>query len=214
MHWATFPRPQRRTCTRQRSSRLGGDAGKLADPALDVPEPDAKWRPPARLAQFVPSGALYTGRGPVCGTIMRGDGACGRGGAIGVAGFVATGVAGCGGAGAGGIAGVGVAAWAAGGTIGGCAGGATGGVVAAVAGGCADGGAGTVNVGLGAVVGTTILGGGTAAAGGGGGVFTGEAGGAAGVALTGGRAAGADAATGACCLRIAFRTSPGREILR
>jgi hypothetical protein len=51
------------------------------------------------------------------------------------------------------------------------------------------------------------------AAGGGGGVFTGTADGAAGVALTGGRAAGADAATGACCLRIAFRTSPGREIL-
>jgi hypothetical protein len=71
-----------------------------------------------------------------------------------------------------------------------------------------------VNVGLGAIVGTTILGGGTAAAaGGGGGVFTGETDGAAGIALIGGRAAGADAATGACCLRIAFRTSPGREIL-
>lgn len=167
--------------------------------------------PACAVGAVCPGGALYTGRGPVCGTIMRGDGACGRGVAIGVAGLVATGVAGC--AVADGITGVGVAAWAAGGMIGGCAGGATGGVVAAVAGGCADGGTGTVNVGLGAVVGTTILGGGTAAAGGGGGVFTGEADGAAGVALTGGRAAGADAATGACCLRIAFRTSPGREIL-
>src|ERR1700733_14520418 len=103
-----------------------------------------------------------------------------------------------------------------GGATGGCTGGAvgaTGGVVAAAVGGCADGGTGTVNVGLGVVVGTTILGGGTAAGGGGGGVLTGEPDGAAGVTLTGGRAAGADAATGACCLRIAFRTSPGREIL-
>jgi len=148
---------------------------------------------------------------------MRGDGACGRGGAMGAAGFVATEVALCDAAGVGGIAVVGVAACdAGGGATSGCAGGVAGtagGVVAVLAGGGADGGTGTVNVGLGVVVGTTILGGGTAAAGGGGGVFTGEADGAAGVALTGGRAAGADAATGTCCLRIAFRTSPGREIL-
>jgi len=70
-----------------------------------------------------------------------------------------------------------------------------------------------VNVGLGVVVGTTILGGGTVAADGAGGVFKVETGGAEVVAVTGGRAAGADVATGACCLRIAFRTSPGREIL-
>jgi hypothetical protein len=56
------------------------------------------------------------------------------------------------------------------------------------------------------------LGGGTAADGGGG-DFTVETDGAAGEALTGGGTDGAAALTGACCLRIAFRTSPGLEIL-
>lgn len=66
-------------------------------------------------------------------------------------------------------------------------------------------------------------GGGTGAetGGGGAGAFTVEIEGAAGEALTGGWIGGwiggwtegAAAATGACCLRMAFRTSPGREIL-
>lgn len=50
--------------------------------------------------------------------------------------------------------------------------------------------------------------------GGGGGAFTVEAGGAtAGEAAATGRTEGAAAAAGACCLRMAFRTSPGLEIL-
>ena len=58
------------------------------------------------------------------------------------------------------------------------------------------------------------LGGGTTAEGGGeGGAFTVETDGAAGEAATDGRTGGAATLTGACCLRIAFRTSPGREIL-
>lgn len=33
-------------------SRLGEDAGKLADPVLDVPEPDARLLPPVRSEQL------------------------------------------------------------------------------------------------------------------------------------------------------------------
>jgi len=149
----------------------------------------------------------------VWGTIMRGGGVCGRDGAIGVAVFVATGAAGCAGATGGVVTAVGAAACAAGGVAGvgwtGCAdaGGATSGT-------CdwATGGAGTENVGLGVDCGTIILGGGSGAEGGGG-AFTVETGGAAGEALAGGRAAGATALTGACCLRMAFSTSPGLEML-
>lgn len=67
-------------------------------------------------------------------------------------------------------------------------------------------------MGLGVDCGTIILGGGSGAEGGGG-AFTVETGGAAGEALAGGRAAGATALTGACCLRMAFSTSPGLEML-
>jgi hypothetical protein len=146
---------------------------------------------------------------------MRGGGACARGGTIGVVGFVAAGVAACGGA-PDGVApvtgavdcvtgGGATAAWA-----GGAGTGITG-VAAAEAGGCATGGVGTEKVGLGVDCGTMTLGAGTVAEGGGV-VFTVETTGAAGEALTGGRAGGATALTGACCLRMAFRTSPGREI--
>jgi hypothetical protein len=49
--------------------------------------------------------------------------------------------------------------------------------------------------------------------GGGAGAFTAETGGAAGEAAADGRTRGAATLTGACCLRMAFRTSPGLEIL-
>jgi len=45
------------------------------------------------------------------------------------------------------------------------------------------------------------------------GAFTVETSGAAGGAATDGRTGGAATLTGACCLRMAFRTSPGLEIL-
>jgi hypothetical protein len=135
---------------------------------------------------------------------MRGDGACGRGGAIGAAGFVASGAAGCGAAGGGGTITVAAAC-----VTGGCAAIAAG--AAAVAGGCGTDGAGAENVGLGVEVGTITLGDGAAGGVGSVGAFTVD--GAAGEALTGGCTEGAAAVTGACCLRIAFRTSPGREIL-
>jgi len=149
---------------------------------------------------------------------MRGDGACGRAGAIGAAGFVANRAGGCGGAGGGGVTETGASACATGGVATvewtGCA--ATGivGGVTADAGGWATGGAGAENVGLGIDDGTTTLGAGTAAAeAGGGGAFTVETGGAIGEAAARGWTEGVAALTGACCLRMAFRTSPGREIL-
>ncbi len=55
------------------------DAGKLADPEPDVREPDASFPQahPLVLSERTGrgGGALYTGRGPVCGTIIRGAGA-------------------------------------------------------------------------------------------------------------------------------------------
>jgi hypothetical protein len=47
----------------------------------------------------------------------------------------------------------------------------------------------------------------------GGGAFTVVMEGIAGGATADGRTDGADTLTGACCLRMAFRTSPGREML-
>ncbi len=74
-------------------------------------------------------------------------------------------------------------------------------------------GCGTENVGLTVVVGTTILGGGTAAGVGlAGGIFVAGVAGTVSAGATGRTTAGA-ALTGACCLRIALRTSPGREML-
>ena len=157
-------------------------------------------------------GALYTGRGPVCGMIMRGDGDC----AIGAAGFAAIGAGGCGGT-TGGTAETGGAACAtAGVTTGGLTGrGGTGiaGGAAADTGGWATGGAGTEKVGLTVGVGTMTRGGRTTAAGGatGAGVEVTAVGPAAATGRGGG--AGTATLTGACCLRMAFRTSPGREIL-
>ncbi len=76
------------------------------------------------------------------------------------------------------------------------------------------GGAGAEKVGLAVGVGRTTLGAGEATvAAGGGDALTVGTGGAGGVAAAGGRAGGAAALTGACCLRMAFKTSPGREIL-
>ena len=143
---------------------------------------------------------------------MRGEGICGRD-AIGVDGFADIEAEGCGVAVAAGVIEVGAATCAAGVVATGactvCAGG--GGVPAD-----AGGGAGAEKVGLAVGVGTIILGAGAATvAAGGGEALTVGAGGAAGVAVAGGRTAGAGAAalTGACCFRMAFRTSPGREIL-
>ncbi len=165
------------------------------------------------------NGALYTGRGPVCGTIILGGGADGVTGALGAAGLAV--MAGGWAAGAGGRAGVatgalgiaGVGAAAAGGTE---ARGATGATGTAGA-----GGAGAVKVGLGVVVGTTSLGGAAGGAAGGGatGVFAAgtAAGGAAvtaGLIDGGAIVEGASGVAGACCLlMMARRASPGLEIL-
>jgi hypothetical protein len=158
-------------------------------------------------------GALYTGRGPVCGTIIRGAGGCGgpvttggaagRGatGAWGAADAVTNGAAGAGGAttDAGGIGGA-TGRGAATGTGG--AGGATGAAGFSITGGATTGRTG----GVGAAAG---VGG---AAGGGFGL-TGAGGTTTGLATTGGtggRTGGATEASFFCV--IALSTSPGREI--
>ena len=166
-------------------------------------------------------GALYTGRGPVCGTIMRGAGFCGVGVAAGIEGrgeLEATG--GAGGAGgaeavigaAGGEGGATTAAGGAGGTCG-----RTGGAVAAGTAGAGEdtgGGTGFSTAGGGTMVGLAGAGvGATTEAGGAGGAGFGAAGTIAGFGATGG-AAGftvAGAAASFFCV-IAFSTSPGREI--
>jgi hypothetical protein len=142
---------------------------------------------------------------------MRGDGVCVRDGAVGAAGFTPTGAGGwlgtAGGAAAGGVG----VACSTGSTVGRAgAAGATG----AAAGACAAGAAGAVNVGRTVGVGNTTFGGGATGTG----SATGAAGltatvGATGLAAAGGTAGGRTGGTvGACCLRMAFRTSPGREI--
>ena len=79
-------------------------AGKSAVLAPDVLVPDASVAPvgvPAAPAGAAGrKGALYTGRGPVCGTIIRGGGAAGCTGALGAAGLEAM-AGGCAGGGAG-----------------------------------------------------------------------------------------------------------------
>jgi hypothetical protein len=160
------------------------------------------------------NGALYTGRGPVCGTIMRGSGACGgagAGGAAGLAPMVGGGVAARGdvtACGAETVCAAGAAGWATGGF---------GAVGAGGAAGVADcggtGGAGTVKVGRGVEVGTTSLGGATGGGLGGlgSGVLTTGGGGGMAALVSNGGAAGV--AAGACCLlMIAFSASPGLEI--
>ncbi len=167
-------------------------------------------------------GALYTGRGPVWGTIIRRAGASGWAGTLGAA-DLATGVRGCIEAEAASDDATPYAEAAA------CAVGAAGGGTAvrggdAVTGGTdiAAGGAaawgGGATTGLTGGVGTTSLAG---AAGGLGRVATGTfaagwaVAAAAGFASTGGRAVTgwAEAASETCCLLlIAFRTSPGLEI--
>lgn len=182
---------------------------KIGCPGTGRPGTERIGAPASAVGEAGLGGALYTGRGPVWGTIMRGDGVCERGGATGAAGFAATTG---GGTADGGATETGGAACA---TV----------VVAAVgwpgragtgmvAGGAADGwvtgGEGTENVGLIVAGGRITLGGGTAAEVGGAGAFTA---GADGEAATTGRTGGAATLAGACCLRIAFRTSPGLEIL-
>jgi hypothetical protein len=159
-------------------------------------------------------GALYTGRGPVCGTIIR------RCGGAGADGLVAGGVGGVACAGGDGATGSVIAGGTA--AAGGCErGGATVEAVAegTVGGTGASGGAGGGCTGAGGLgCGTTSLGVGVGAAG-----FTGGAGGAAGVVAAGaagffsttaggalGRGGGATAAD--CCFVMSFRTSPGLEI--
>ncbi len=143
-------------------------------------------------------GALYTGRGPVCGMMVRGAGATGRIGAL-AAGRTPTDVAAMGG---------GVAA-----------GGATGGRAGVPRatlegpGWGALGAGGAVMAGLTAGAGPAT-GEGTDDGAGGAATFGAETGATGWVTAV---AAGAEGRTeggaaGACCLRIAFRTSPGREI--
>src|SRR5277367_1464800 len=147
---------------------------------------------------------------------MRGDGACARDATTGAAGFVAAGTDAWGGTAGGVVSEVGAAACATGGVAAGeWTGGAGTGIAGSVpadAGGGATAGGGTENVGRGVADGTTILGATTAELGGGG-AFTVETGGAAGVAAATGRTEGGATVAGACCFRIAFRTSPGLEIL-
>ncbi len=163
-------------------------------------------------------GALYTGRGPVCGTIIRGGGACGAAGAARLdwparrerrlpeARRVAVARQ--------------LVLWTA------CAAGAAAAALQAAAQPeppgprteAAAGAAGAVNVGRGVAVGTTNFG---AASGGGvggfgaGGFAAGGAGAATGLVSTGGAVAdgGAAAAAGPCCLlMMAFSASPGLEM--
>ena len=170
--------------------------------------------PVCALGRGVCGGALYTGRGPVCGTIIRrigGGAALTAGGAAGFGG-VATGgaggtvAAGTGGAfssvvagGAAATGGRGGAAASAGGAGG--AGGTGGGCTGAGGRGC-----GTINLGCGCggAAGGVAFGGAGADAAGAAGFFSTGAGGADG---RDGVATGA-----ACCLLISFRTSPGLEI--
>lgn len=164
-------------------------------------------------------GALYTGRGPVCGTIIRGGCRVGRAGALGEAGLAAM-VDPC----AAGAVGLGVVMPGAveltctgGATGGGTAGrGAAGGTGATAGDVCCTGGAGAVNVGLGVEVGTTNLGAVAAGGAGGFGAAIPEAGGGGetmGLVSLGRWAGAGGASTGVCCLlMMAFRASPGFEI--
>ena len=183
----------------------------------EAPVPAGAPATPAGAAGL--KGALYTGRGPVCGTIILGGGAWNGGGELGAAGLAAIaggwagGVAARGGVDVGTVEGVG----ATGATDGGAA--ALGAAGATGWGG--TGAAGTVNVGRGLDVGTTNLG---AAGGALGGLCTGglAAGGAgvtavlvstAGGAVAGAGGGGVTVAVGACCLlMMAFKASPGLEI--
>jgi len=167
-------------------------------------------------------GALYTGRGPVCGTIIRGGGACGRttvsspavdgstGDAV-PAGAVLAGASACVEVDDGGAGGCGAA--------GGCV--TTG--ADALCGAFGGAGGGTVKVGLTGVVGTTNFGAGGGVSGAGGTTVAGPletvVGAAAFVSTCGGTTAGrggavmaGEDAAGCCLLIIAFRTSPGREM--
>src|SRR5215472_3560367 len=168
-------------------------------------------------------GALYTGRGPVCGTIMRGAGVVGAAATGGAAGRGALGAAGEeeGGAEAviDGAAGAGGATTAAGGGGGGVDGRVAGAAAAGAAGGAggATGAAGFSATGAGATTGRVIGGGVTGApteagavAGAAGFAAGGATAGRAGATGAGGRTGGAAAASFFCV--IAFSTSPGREM--
>ncbi len=152
-------------------------------------------------------GALYTGRGPVCGTIIRGAGGCGgpviTGGTGREAGAC---VCGADDAVTGGAAEGGGAMTATGGATG-RGGVATGGATATgVAGFSTTGGATTCTGGAGGDTGGV-----TGAAGGGVGLTVGGA--ITGRATTGGGATGRiGGATASFCCVMAFRTSPGREM--
>ena len=157
-------------------------------------------------------GALYTGRGPVCGTIIRGAGVCGAAAAGGGAGrAIAVAAGGAGAAGAeivGAVGAAGITTATGGGGVGrGAAGG--GGAATTTAGFSTSGGATTGRAG-----GAGATGAATGAAGAGAGVAGFAAGGTTtGLAATGGaagRTGGAAAASFFCV--IAFSTSPGREM--
>jgi hypothetical protein len=160
------------------------------------------------------SGALYTGRGPVCGTIIRGTGG---GGAAGRGAIVAAGVAlaegASGTAGGACIAGGGGAAGRMGAV--GTNAGATGGAATGRTGATGDkGDAGTVVAGAGTGAGftrggATVVGWLTAAGGATAGFSTGAG---VGAGCVGRGGIGAGAAASLRCV-IAFSTSPGREML-
>ncbi|HTT24036.1 MAG TPA: hypothetical protein VMG82_34240 [Candidatus Sulfotelmatobacter sp.] len=160
-------------------------------------------------------GALYTGRGPVCGTIILGAGGCGAADAVGGVGRGAGGVTGI--TGDAEAAGGGATTAAAGG--GGGAAARTGGATTAGAAGAAGGGAGTAGF---SVAGATTVG--RAGAGDGGaatgvGAAVGAAGFTAGGTIVGfgvagggaGFGGGGTAAASFFCV-IALSTSPGREM--
>lgn len=165
---------------------------------------------PAGAAGLI--GALYTGRGPVCGMIMRGGGA--PMGAADLGGAVAAGgAAAAGGCAAGGGA---TADGGATGGAGGLGGAETGALVEALGGAAGGGGGGAITAEADLGCGTTSrgAGGGSGAGFGGAGAF---ATGAAGLASTGGAAGGtgfgAAGGAAACCFCvISFITSPGFEI--
>jgi len=161
-------------------------------------------------------GALYTGRGPVCGTIILGAGGCGAADTVGGAGRGTGGVTGITGdveAAIGGAAGGGATTAAAGG--GGGAAGRTGGATTAGAAGTGGGGAGTAGF---SVAGATTVGragagdGGAATVAGAAGFTTGGTIVGFGVAGGGAGFAGCGTAAASFFCVIALSTSPGREM--
>ncbi len=201
------------------SARLDGDAEKLAvrelaAPALDAAKLDAPHWPMKNEDEddgTLLIGALYTGRGPVCGIIILGGACCivvGVGGAaLGTGALPGTDGADAGGAETTADADCGVVS-----ALVGALGRATAGVTLT-----SGRFAGTVKVGLTGVPGTTNFGTGTPGVTAGVATLLTEGGATPGLTSTGSAATGAETvfcvgASGCCLLMIALRTSPGLEM--